>query len=391
MKKLLMLATLVALACLTASAQAQTYVYQTSNVVTASGSYCNSAASCNVGATGSLFSKLAWTVVLNGGTVSACTATVDSSPDNITWTAGGIIPSQTCTTTGSTAVISVATSTYIRVTVTMTVTGAPSIQFVTTGWATNPSGGGGGTTCGTPTCTVSSAGGGNGVLALSGNTSGTATITAPATAGTATNPIVVSNVLQMPDGSGSAPYIHGTTQTNTGIYFNPSSGSVFTVAGADTFGIIGAGIMARQSGVLCWNTSNSTPFPGTTCDLGISRDAGSVIDVGSGTTGSTVGKVQAAGFQSKGTAFTSNAGCSETTLLGGATAGSYVIPGTATCTVIVTMGNVMTATNGWACAAYDITTPAKVVQVTASTTTTVSITTTSPAASDKVVFHCIGY
>lgn len=52
-----------------------------------------------------------------------------------------------------------------------------------------------------PTLTISSQGNGNGVLALSGTTSGTATFTAPAIAGTATNPLVVSNSLRLPSGT----------------------------------------------------------------------------------------------------------------------------------------------------------------------------------------------
>jgi hypothetical protein len=51
----------------------------------------------------------------------------------------------------------------------------------------NNPGGGGGTSCGTPTCTVSTAGGGNGVLALSGNTSGSCTLTTDATGTTDTS------------------------------------------------------------------------------------------------------------------------------------------------------------------------------------------------------------
>jgi hypothetical protein len=49
-----------------------------------------------------------------------------------------------------------------------------------------------------PTLTISSIGNGNAIVALSGNTSGTATFTAPAVAGTITNPVVSSNALQLP-------------------------------------------------------------------------------------------------------------------------------------------------------------------------------------------------
>lgn len=52
-----------------------------------------------------------------------------------------------------------------------------------------------------PTFTVSGVGSGNGVLALAGTTSGTATFTAPSVAGTVTNPVLVSNTLQLASGN----------------------------------------------------------------------------------------------------------------------------------------------------------------------------------------------
>ncbi len=52
-----------------------------------------------------------------------------------------------------------------------------------------------------PTLTISTVGSGNGTLALAGNTSGTATLAAPAVAGTATNPLLISNSLQFPSGT----------------------------------------------------------------------------------------------------------------------------------------------------------------------------------------------
>jgi hypothetical protein len=74
------------------------------------------------------------------------------------------------------------------------------------------------TTNGTTTLTVGVAGGGNGVLALAGNTSGTATLTAPAVAGTSTNPIAVTNVFAGPDGSGTNPTYGFSSTANTGMF-----------------------------------------------------------------------------------------------------------------------------------------------------------------------------
>lgn len=52
-----------------------------------------------------------------------------------------------------------------------------------------------------PTFTISGVGSGNGVLALAGNTSGTATFTAPAVAGTVTNPVLSSNTFRVASGT----------------------------------------------------------------------------------------------------------------------------------------------------------------------------------------------
>jgi hypothetical protein len=83
-----------------------------------------------------------------------------------------------------------------------------------------------------PTLTVSAAGSGNGVLALSGNTSGTATFTAPAVAGTVSNAVTMSNVLIGPGGGAGSP-TYGGPAGNTGMYFaggqiNFSSNNVAT-------------------------------------------------------------------------------------------------------------------------------------------------------------------
>lgn len=86
-----------------------------------------------------------------------------------------------------------------------------------------------------PTLTVGLAGTSTGALDLTGATSGNIAITAPAVAGTATNPITISNSLQLP------------------------SGTVYN-----------------------WNA-----------DTGLSRDAAGVVDVGTGAAGSKAGTINA--------------------------------------------------------------------------------------------------
>ena len=90
-------------------------------------------------------------------------------------------------------------------------------------------GGGAGTTPSTstqltfvpPTLTIGLAGTSSGILALTGSTSGTATLTSPAIAGTTTNPVVSSNVIQVPGLS-----VGGQTINNPPLnYFGQCSGA----------------------------------------------------------------------------------------------------------------------------------------------------------------------
>jgi hypothetical protein len=57
---------------------------------------------------------LAWTV---SGTVSTCTTAIDSAPDNLTWSAGGVMAAQTCTAGGAFSTSGV-TANYIALNVT---------------------------------------------------------------------------------------------------------------------------------------------------------------------------------------------------------------------------------------------------------------------------------
>src|SRR5271166_211259 len=93
------------------------------------------------------YHQILWTPV---GSPASCTVAIDSSSDGISWSAGGILAGQTCTSFGQSAVIS-ASANYIRVNVTA-LTAATSVQINYVGYATNPAGGG------TGSGTVTSAG-----------------------------------------------------------------------------------------------------------------------------------------------------------------------------------------------------------------------------------------
>jgi len=84
--------------------------------------------------------QLTWSV---SGTASACTVALDTSSNGTTWTAGGAITGQTCTSNGSSAVVNVA-SNYVRVNMTaLTISAGGSVTVTWDGWTSNPGGGGG--------------------------------------------------------------------------------------------------------------------------------------------------------------------------------------------------------------------------------------------------------
>jgi hypothetical protein len=112
---------------------------------------------------------------------------------------------------------------------------------------------------------------------------------------------------------------------------------------------------------------------------------------GAVTSGSTVSN----SYSSNGTlpALTGTCAVVAGTRVGGATAGSFAVPAgncAATTTVIMAMP---TATNGWACDAYDLTTDASIFHQTATAAASVTFTirTATANAADVVVWKCMGY
>jgi len=97
-------------------------------------------------------------------------------------------------------------------------------------------------------------------------------------------------------------------------------------------------------------------------------------------------------YSSTGTKFTTNSGCTDSGLIGGASAGRFTSGATLTCTDIITIGGGLTSPNGWACSVTDLTTTAAVWRQTASSSSTVTIQATGGAvAADVISFFCIGY
>ncbi|HXB12192.1 MAG TPA: hypothetical protein VNZ45_09420, partial [Bacteroidia bacterium] len=313
MKRILLASLLAALLfCCAKHSEAQTiqYVYSavTHNSTTVSTSCGDFLSSCNIIGTGAQFHQLSWNV---SGTLSACTVRVDSSADNITWNVGDIIAAQTCTSNGN--VTSTAhTVNYTRVNITaITPTGSASLTTNLTGYANNPAGGSGGTVTNTggaltANSVVLGAGGNdtkvatgivttgtnnseldlgvsgtNGVLGLNGSTSGKFTMTAPAVAGTATNPATVSNVIASPDGSNTNP-AYGSSVSNKGLYFNANNTSqaLIEIATTDIMAFsAGNGPTIRSDFGLGWGSTTNINGA-TTWDTELSRSAAGIVAVG---------------------------------------------------------------------------------------------------------------
>lgn len=95
-----------------------------------------------------------------------------------------------------------------------------------------------------------------GVLDLVGSTSGTATFTAPAVAGTVGNPVVMSNALQGIGGTASLPAYTFGTAANTGLFSAGSSDFEVSIAGSVRFQIFGTTMYG--TGLLCGESTQNS-------------------------------------------------------------------------------------------------------------------------------------
>jgi len=87
------------------------------------------------------YHQVTWTTTGSPGT---CTIAIDSSSNGTTWTTGGIIANQDCTSTNSSAVTA-GSANFVRIDLTALSGGStPTVVANYNGWINNPSGGGGG-------------------------------------------------------------------------------------------------------------------------------------------------------------------------------------------------------------------------------------------------------
>ena len=136
------------------------------------------------------------------------------------------------------------------------------------------------TTNGTTTMTVGVAGGGNGILALAGNTSGTATLTAPAVAGTSTNPLAFSNDVSFPNGTSTTPAMAPAGGSTSGFGFNANLPSIEIASVQRTTWGASQQVFASD---MCSVWTNSTTVTTAGVDTGACRSGAGVIAFGNGT------------------------------------------------------------------------------------------------------------
>jgi hypothetical protein len=204
------------------------------------------------------------------------------------------------------------------------------------------------------------------------------TATSATTAGTLTTAITANSVL------GSLTAVAPTAQA---VPSCSTSGSALKWTSGTGFGC---------------NTAVAASTVTTNANLtGVITSSGNATSIASQTgTGTTfvtsasptiTGNLKAPALISSGTKFTAS-GCSNSTTVGGSTAGTFASGTTGVCTVIITMAGAtgITAPTGWACFANDMTTTADKINQTASSVTTATISGTT-ASGDVISFGCIGY
>jgi hypothetical protein len=188
-----------------------------------------------------------------------------------------------------------------------------------------------------------------------------------------------------PDGTAGAPTYSFASDPTTGIFRFGTSQLSLAAGGTEAARVRTFGIQMALNSELYWAIGATT--------VGLdSQNPNTYIEVNNGAAGNSQGHFRAASFSSGGTTFTAS-GCANSTLVGGASAGTYTSVTAGSCTVTITMGNTATAPHGWVCDAHDLTTVADANNVTmgSSTTTTANLVEGTVAANDVISFKCVGY
>lgn len=170
------------------------------------------------------------------------------------------------------------------------------------------------------------------------------------------------------------------SSTGTGA---SEQGEIDTVASAVSY----FKLLAAASGNIKFDVG------GTATGISIGPSSATSVALGNASAPvSSVGTLTAAkGIVAGGTTFTIS-GCSATTPVGGATAGTFLSGTTGACTTVITLNGAtgITAPNGWTCSVSDLTTPANLISQSASSPTTCTVTGTT-LSGDKLSFAAMAF
>jgi hypothetical protein len=122
----------------------------------------------------------------------------------------------------------------------------------------------------------------SGVLGLNGLTSGKATLTAPAVAGTSTNPIVSTNALQLPVGAAATPSLTFTGHVSSGLFYTSAHG-ITMVDSSTPMAVFDSNqgvVVADGNGLLF-----SPNVDGSSADTALSREAANILSIGAAEAG----------------------------------------------------------------------------------------------------------
>jgi hypothetical protein len=125
----------------------------------------------------------------------------------------------------------------------------------------------------------------SGVFGLNGSTSGKATLTAPAIAGTTGNPVVSSNSLQLPNGSVSLPSLTLGDATS-GLYRGATNQIWFAGGGAFAARVGASGIGLPPGEIYHWCSDSACAV---SVDTDIGRASAGVVSFDSGVSGNGLG------------------------------------------------------------------------------------------------------
>jgi hypothetical protein len=186
-------------------------------------------------------------------------------------------------------------------------------------------------------------------------------------------------------------WIIATDGSNT--YINNSGGTIdFGTAGSIVAAQRSTGLNVLATGQFGFASSGGAS---NAPDTALQRDSAGVAAIVNGTQGTTAANYRAikySGSIHSGTTFTlSSNGCSANTLVGGASAGSFVSQTSGTCAVTILMGNSLTAPNGFHCSFQDHTTPGDTLSQTGAADTTHCSMTGTTVTGDLISFVAEAY